>query len=350
MTRADKWRHHPMNTRQLNHFLAVMDLRSLRAAAEVVHLSQPALSRSLRALEDSLGVPLFDRNDRRLRPTPYALAYRDRARRIVFDEKEGARALSLMQAGELGSLAFGMGSSIAQSLLPHMMLALLAEAPGLRLNAMVQSTDVLFDALGRGQLDFFIGDVRIAQHDPDMQVEPLYRCSFGWFARTGHPLASRGQVTIKDLSAYPIITGGYVDEAVERRLAQLYDLRRPLAQHYAVTTGDVATMLALLSASDAIAPWTDIALITLLQAGSAVPLNVVPALDLELTLGIISRAGRTLAPAAARAFALIRAHFSKVKAEIAAQRRSRRATRARHALAAFRGDGALFGHTGLSAE
>ena len=101
-----------MNTRQLRHFLAVLDLGSLSAAAEVVHLSLPALSRSLRSLEDELRVPLFDRQDRRLRPTPYALLYAERARRIVFDEKEGARSLALMHAGELGSLHFGMGSSI----------------------------------------------------------------------------------------------------------------------------------------------------------------------------------------------------------------------------------------------
>ena len=79
-----------------------MDLGSLSAAAEAVHLSQPALSRSLRALEDELRVPLFDRQDRRLRPTPYAQDYVERARRIVFDEKEGARSLALMRAGELG--------------------------------------------------------------------------------------------------------------------------------------------------------------------------------------------------------------------------------------------------------
>jgi DNA-binding transcriptional LysR family regulator len=318
-----------LNTRQLRNFLAVLDLGSLSAAAEAVHLSQPALSRSLRALEDALGVPLFDRNDRRLRPTPYALAYRDRARRMVFDEKEGARSLALMRSGELGSLAFGMGSSIAQSLLPRLMLALLAQAPQVRLDAMVQTTDVLFAALAREQLDFFIGDVRIARHDPDMQVEPLYRCSFGWFARAGHPLAGRKRVTIKDLSAYPIIGAGYADEAVEHRLAQLYDLRLPLAENFAVSTGDVATVHALLSASDATAPSTDIAVIGPLRAGSAVQLNVVPALDLDLTLGIIHRAGRTLTPAAARAFALIRAHFSEVEVELATLRRGRRATRAR---------------------
>ena len=172
-----------MNTRQLRHFLAVMDLGSLSAAAKSVHLSLPALSRSLQALEDELRVPLFDRQERRLRPTPYATEYLQRARRIVFDEKEGARSLALMRAGEHGPLSFGMGSSIALNLLGPMLLRLLADAPGLYVKTLVQSTDVLAAALRREELDFFVGDVRVAAHDRDLIAEPLYPCTFGWFAR-----------------------------------------------------------------------------------------------------------------------------------------------------------------------
>ena len=72
-----------MNTRQLRHLLAVVEHGSVSAAADHVNLSQPALSRSLRALEDELRAPLFDRHERRLVPTPFAQAYLARARRIV---------------------------------------------------------------------------------------------------------------------------------------------------------------------------------------------------------------------------------------------------------------------------
>jgi len=57
-----------MNTRQLRHLLAVVEYGSVSAAADHVNLSQPALSRSLRALEDELRAPLFDRHERRLAP------------------------------------------------------------------------------------------------------------------------------------------------------------------------------------------------------------------------------------------------------------------------------------------
>ncbi|WP_426421380.1 LysR family transcriptional regulator [Bradyrhizobium genosp. A] len=301
-----------MNIRQLRHFLAVMDLGSLSAAAEVVHLSPPALSRSLRALEDELRVPLFDRHDRRLRPTPYALVYIERARRIVFDEKEGARALALMRAGELGSLRFGMGSSIARTLMGPMLLQLQSDAPGLRLSTAVHSTDALLAALRREELDFFVGDIRSVAHDNQLRAEPVYRCNFGWFARRGHPLERRRKVTIGALKTYPLIGAGYADEALFDQMAALYELSLPLQNHFSVNTNDVSTMLTLLTSSDAIAPGTDVSMVTALRAGKLVRLDVDPPLDIHLTLGIIEHAGATRVPAVERAFEIVREHFAAV--------------------------------------
>jgi DNA-binding transcriptional LysR family regulator len=302
-----------MNTRQLRHFLAVLDRGSLSAAAKIVHLSLPALSRSLRSLEDELRVPLFDRQDRRLRPTPYALTYAERARRIVFDETEGARALALMRDGESGSLHFGMGSSIARMVMAPMLLQLLSNTPRLRLTTLVQSTDALLAALRREELDFFIGDIRSVAHDSQMRVEPVYNCTFGWFARRGHPLEGRAKVTIDALKAYPLIGGGYADEALLEKMATLYGLSLPFQDHFSVNTNDASTLLTLLTSSDAIAPATDVTVMTDLRSGALVGLDVEPALDLQLTLGIVEHAGRTRVPAAERAFGIVRAHFASVE-------------------------------------
>ena len=306
-----------MNTRQLRHFLAVMDLGSIAAGAEQVHLTHPAVSRSLRALEDDLRVPLFDRHDRRLRPTPYALAYAERARRMVFDEREGARALALMRSGELGSLSFGMGSSIASTLLGPMVLQLLSAAPGLRLNTLVQSTDVLLAELQREKLDFFIGDVRAAEGHIRLHAQPLYPCNFGWFARAGHPLAGRPGLGIADLQRYPLVMSGYADESLLRRMAALYGLSLPVQDHFSASTNDVGTVLTLLGASDAIAPSTDVAVISALREGTLVRLDVRPALDLKLTLGIVQHEARTRIPAAELAFKVVRDHFDAVRREAA---------------------------------
>jgi DNA-binding transcriptional LysR family regulator len=224
-----------------------------------------------------------------------------------------------------------MGSSIAHSLLAPMMLQLLAATPRLKLKAMVQSTDVLHDALVAEQLDFFVGDVRIAAGRQELTAEPVHDCTFGWFARAGHPLATRQRIDFAGLSTYPLVAAGYADVSVERRIAQLYGLHRPFADHFAIDTSDLATVQALLASSDAIAPSTGIAFASALQAGTVVALDVAPRLELALTLGIVRRTGRTLVPAAEHAFALVRRFFAAASDVV--ERGARRSTGRRRRVA-----------------
>ena len=86
--------------------------------------------------------------------------------------------------------------------------------------------------------------------------------------------------------------------------------------HFAANTNDISTVLSLLTSSDAVAPSTDVAVVTALRAGTVVQLDVYPPLDIHLTLGIVERAGRTRVPAVERAFRIVRAHFGAVAREI----------------------------------
>ena len=299
-----------MNTRQLRHLLAVVELGSVSAAAEHVHLSQPALSRSLRALEDELRAPLFDRHERRLVPTPFAQAYLARARRIVSEEAEGSRELALMHAGRAGSLAFGMGSSLARSLLGRMLVELMTGAPRLKLRTLIETTDHLLAALRNEELDFFVGDVRAADTDSDLQVEALYECRFGWFARHDHPLQRRSALTIRDVLRYPLIAPGFIGPEAERSFLRRYGLTGSMLDRFTLQCADGGTVHDVLVATDAIVPAIELAMLEELHAGSVRALDVVPTLDGELVLGIVQRAGRTQVPAAARAFDFVRQHFA----------------------------------------
>jgi len=299
-----------MNTRQLRHLLAVVETGSVSAAADRVHLSQPALSRSLRALEDELRAPLFDRRDRRLVPTPFAQAFLARARRIVFEEAEGARELALMHSGRAGSLALGMGSALARGLLGRLLVELMAGAPGLKLRTLIETTDRLLDALRSETLDFFVGDVRAADTDDELQVEPLYACRFGWFARQGHPLQGRRALTIDEVLRHALIAPGFIGPEAERRFLRLYGLTGSMLDRFTLQCADGATVGQVLMATDAVMPAIELTMLDELRAGSVIALDVRPVLDAELVLGIVQRAGRTLAPAAARAFDFVRQYLA----------------------------------------
>ncbi len=95
---------------QLRHFIALAELGSFSRAAEGLHLTQPALSRSIRALEDALGQPLFDRIGRRNELTAYGRALLARARQIVFDADELRGSGPRMRQGLAGRLRVGLGS------------------------------------------------------------------------------------------------------------------------------------------------------------------------------------------------------------------------------------------------
>jgi len=226
-----------------------------------------------------------------------------------------------MRSGELGPLSFGMGSSIALTLLAPMVLQLLTAAPLLRVSTLVQTTNVLLEALKREELDFFIGDIRAAEHDgSNFSAEPVYPCTFSWFARKDHPLAGRDRLGMSDLKHYPLMLLGHADESLLRRLAQLYEFSMPVQDHFAISTNDIATAIKLLTFSDVIAPSTDVALISEYRMGTLVRLDVRPALDLELTLGIIEHRAQTRLPVAERAYDVVRAHFSAVAQEVAQSR------------------------------
>jgi len=302
-----------LNTRQLRHLLAVVDTGSVSAAAQQVHLSQPALSRSLRALESELRAPLFDRHERRLVPTPFAQAYLARARRIVLEEAEGARELALMHSGRAGSLAFGMGSALAHDLLARLLMELMAGAPRLKLRTLIDTTDRLLAALRNEELDFFVGDIRIADTDAALQVEPLYACRFGWFARKDHPLQDQRALSIREVLRYPLIAPGFIGADAERRFLRRYGLTGSMLDRFTLQCADGATVHTVLMATDAIIPAIELTMLHELRDGTVVALDVVPALDAELVLGIVQRAGRTQVPAAARAFDFVRQYFAAIE-------------------------------------
>lgn len=309
-----------MNTRQIHHFLALLEHGSLSAAADAVHLSQPALSRSIRSLEDALGVPLFDRTDRRLRPTPYARAYAPRARRIALEEREGARLMALMHSGEAGTLAFGMGSSLAPLLLTPIVLELMRAAPRVQLNSVIETSERLLAALLAERLDFFVGDVRVAQDYPELASEGLHHCTFGWFARPGHPLSGKKGIAIETITQYPIVGPGYFEPSLARQFGELYGVPASAQDLFAYTTDDVDTLHAILANSDAVMPATDLGAMPGAGHGALSVLDVTPPLAMELTLGIVRHAGRTLVPASTRAFGIVRERFAEIERQIAVRK------------------------------
>ena len=98
-----------MNLRRLSHVVGLADTLHFARAAEVAHLSQPAFSRSIQAIESELGIRLFDRDVGDVRPTPAGEFVIERARKLLFEARCLQRDVDLYRDSQLGDTAFGVG-------------------------------------------------------------------------------------------------------------------------------------------------------------------------------------------------------------------------------------------------
>jgi DNA-binding transcriptional LysR family regulator len=210
-----------MNARQLEVFRAIMRSSSLTAAAQLLNVSQPAISKILRHLESQLGYNLFERAGGRLHPTAEAqLLFADADR--VFREIETVRDLAVrIRERRVGLLRIGASAPPSFAVLPRALVAFQARHPGVKvvlrtLSALELSEKIL---VGEVDLGLTLSNIRI----PMVQMELLATTPVVAVMPTASPLALRSVVEPADLAAERLISygshadvGPLLDAAFER--------------------------------------------------------------------------------------------------------------------------------------
>ncbi|WP_150525559.1 hydrogen peroxide-inducible genes activator [Roseibium sediminis] len=166
----------PLTIRQLHYFDALARLNHFGQAAETCAISQPALSMQIKELETLLGAPLFERNARKLRLTPFGEVAVERARAILksIDELED---LARASSGKLvGRLRIGIIPTIAPYLLPSIIQTLQTDYPGLDIHVRETITPTLISELDNGKLDTAI--VALPVSEPGLTEAPLFEENF----------------------------------------------------------------------------------------------------------------------------------------------------------------------------
>ena len=189
--------------RQLEYLVALADTLGFHRAAERVHVSQPALSAQIQQAEASLGVQLFERNQRRVLLTPAGAAVVARARRVLREAEDLMAAARQWRDPFQGSWRLGLIPTVAPYLLPEILPGITRAHPGLRLLLREERTPVLVRELAAGGLD-----AAILAEVPDLgelRRMPLAEDPFLLAAPPGHPLARKRQVTLRDLDQCPLL-------------------------------------------------------------------------------------------------------------------------------------------------
>ena len=274
---------------QLRHLLALAETGSFSRAAERVHVTQSALSRSIQSLEEELGAALVDRVGRRAELTPVGREALDQARRLVLDAQDLQERARAVARGRLGTLRVGMGSGPAALLMGPLLLEVATTRPQWRVEVARGATELLVQRLRERTLDALVVDLRSLVPADDLQVELARELRGAFMVRRGHPLARRRRVRFPELQHYPL-AGIPLSGEVSRALVDLYGAAAHPAQAMSVRGEDVASLVEVAQRSDAV-------LLSIRAAGSGlveVPMD--PPMTVSARLGLVTLARRTAPP------------------------------------------------------
>lgn len=187
-----------MQLRDLEYFAAVAEHRHIGRAAEALDLSQPALSKSLRRLEQSLGARLVNRTPKGIELTAEGAALVSHVRQLRLSVADVAREIADLSAGRTGQLRVGAAPGVVEDLLASACSAFVADAPNVTLTVTVAANDALLPALRSGELDLIVSGVPTPPPD-DLVHERLLDDEVVVFASTKHPLARRKRVSVAEV-------------------------------------------------------------------------------------------------------------------------------------------------------
>ena len=181
-----------MRLTQIHQFLAVVDAGSIRGAARALGVSQPALTKSIRQLEEELGAVLIARSVRGTQPTDFGRAFLARARAVSADLRRAREEIAQLRGERQGHLAIGTAPGPALDLLPRALPELRTRWHEASIRVMDVSPPEVLPALREGQIDLALS-VRIGpliDVASDVQVDALYTIEPVIIARRNHPLAA----------------------------------------------------------------------------------------------------------------------------------------------------------------
>lgn len=186
-----------MNLQQLRTFRVVAQQRSYSRAAQQLYLSQPGVSLQVRALEQSIGMPLFERSGRQLRLTEAGVALLDYAERILSLVDESQQALEELGNARRGIVRVAASTTAGIYIVPRALGGFHRQNPGVRLTLDVVNRFTVAERLLRDEVDVAV--MGLIEDAHDLQVEPFLPNELVVIASPHHPLAQRKHIAVSEL-------------------------------------------------------------------------------------------------------------------------------------------------------
>jgi len=188
-----------MELRDIEYFAVIADQRHIGRAAEALGLTQPALSKGLRRLEQAMGAKLVRRTPKGVELTPEGVVLVSHVSQLRLSLADVAREIADLGKGRSGQLRIGVGPGHVENLLRPACSALVEHAPNVTLTVLVAANDALLPALRKGDLDLIVSGIPVPQFE-DLVQESLIDDDIVVFASASHRLAKLKRVTVAELA------------------------------------------------------------------------------------------------------------------------------------------------------
>jgi DNA-binding transcriptional LysR family regulator len=283
--------------RLLRHARALAEEGSFARASRNLHLTQPALSRSIQELERRTGIKLFDRNKGRVEPTDLGRVFLVHARELLGRAEALDREVAMLRGSGTGSLVVGSGTFPTAMFMAEAVSAFLGKNPNVGIRLVNDNWVALVTALRRRELDFIVAAPPPAEESTGLATRPLSFAQGYFLVRPGHPLLSKRELSLTDIAACPIIcTGRFTAPLAAVLIAarRSTDAGRPVPD---VACESHGMMRHIAAATDHVLLSSLAASAKAVACGDLVPLPVVDP-RIGATFAIIRLEARTLPPVA----------------------------------------------------
>lgn len=240
-----------MTLNQLRVFLSIVDTGAVTRSAEALSLSQPAVTRNLKLLEEALGVELFERLPRSMRLTRYGRSFVRHARAVFVQLEDADAELRHLAERDEDEIVIGAGPGWLMGNLPGIAGKMSRRFPHVAIKVRGGYDEQLIHMLRSGEVEFILNELSSDPALSDLTQEPLTEAPYVVACRHDHPLAGESRVPLARLLEFP---WAMPDQAVtgQRRLDGVFNSQNLVPPTALLKSTSVEFILRLLETSDAL--------------------------------------------------------------------------------------------------
>ena len=271
---------------QLRHFVTLAKTGSFVKASGALCITQPALSRSIKALEDELGRLLFDRVGKRIELTSFGHEVLARSNALIEDAEQLQHSGRQLGAADGGRLRLGLGSGPGAMLSAPVISHFAQHFPRFQVDIVRANTSSLTQMLRDRFLDALVVDIRSMRPSTDLKVSLIAEMEGTFMCRPKHPLAAMSKVSFAQMAVYPVASTPLSDETA-RILVERYGEQAHPSVLVRYTSDEISHLLHVTKLTDAV-------LLAIREcAPELVEIQMTPPLNTKARFGLVTIANKS---------------------------------------------------------